>query len=74
MRHVRFSSYAGGEKVGTTIAHLLCKICKPQEGVIELNGVDFNLIPRTELRDFITYVPNNSMIVDGTIRDNLKVR
>jgi ABC-type multidrug transport system fused ATPase/permease subunit len=36
--------------------------------------VDFNLIPRTELRDFITYVPNNSMIVDGTIRDNLKVR
>lgn len=39
-----------------TLANLLCKLYAPQCGRLSLNGIPYELIPRVQIRDIISYV------------------
>ena len=55
------------------MAALLCKLYEPQRGNITLNGVDYRKIPKQPLREFISYLPQQSFMFAGTVRDNILV-
>lgn len=55
----------------TTIMRLLLRYMDPSEGIIEIDGADLrDLKPESWLRQ-IGYVPQETQILDGTIRYNL---
>lgn len=55
----------------STLTKLLTKLYEPNLGDISINGIPYKQIPRVQLRDYITYIPQRPLIVGGTIRDNL---
>jgi ABC-type multidrug transport system fused ATPase/permease subunit len=60
----------------STLVQLLCKIynCAPEDCDIILNdSLDFNSIPRTSLREIISYVPQRPFIFPGTIEENIRI-
>jgi ATP-binding cassette subfamily C protein LapB len=69
-----------GEKVGivgrmgsgkTTLHRLMINFYQPVEGAILMDGTDMNQIDPTELRRNIGYVPQDIMLFNGSIRDNI---
>lgn len=69
-----------GEKVGiigrmgsgkSTLQKLLMGFYAPQEGSILMAGTDINQLDPTDLRRNITYVPQDVVLFDGTIRENI---
>nr|WP_273327091.1 ABC transporter ATP-binding protein/permease [Vallitalea guaymasensis] len=57
----------------STIANLLLKLKKVDEGEITLNGLNINDIPFNYLRNKIGIISHNSYIFNGTIEDNLRM-
>jgi ABC-type multidrug transport system fused ATPase/permease subunit len=55
----------------STLTKLITKLYEPSLGDIAINGIPYESIPRVQLRDYITYIPQRPLIVGGTIRDNL---
>lgn len=55
----------------STIARLLMRFYDPQEGAVELGGVDIRRCKLAELRKKVTLVTQNIEIVQGNVRDNL---
>ncbi|WP_020618453.1 ABC transporter ATP-binding protein [Paenibacillus daejeonensis] len=55
----------------STIARLLMRFYDPQEGSVELGGVDIRLCKLGELRKKVALVTQNIEIVQGNVRDNL---
>ncbi|WP_373231249.1 ABC transporter ATP-binding protein [Cohnella sp.] len=73
--HVR-----AGEKVGiigrsgagkTTLIHLLCRFYDPDEGSIEIDGIDLRHIAIADLRRQVGIVFQETYLFDGTIADNI---
>jgi len=71
-----------GEKVGivgrmgsgkTTLQRLILNFYQPQEGAILMDGTDINQLDPTDLRRNIGYVPQDILLFDGTIRDNIVI-
>jgi ATP-binding cassette subfamily C protein LapB len=69
-----------GEKVGvlgvvgagkSTLLKLLAGLYKPQEGQILLDGLDIQHISRLALSERLGYLPQNTHLFAGTVRDNL---
>lgn len=60
---------SGGGK--TTAASLLYRFYEPQTGTIEIDGVPIGQIRRSELRDHIGLVPQDTILFNGTIRENI---
>lgn len=69
-----------GEKVGivgrmgsgkSTLQRLILDFYQPVEGAILMDGTDMNQIDPTELRRNIGYVPQDIMLFNGSIRDNI---
>lgn len=61
-------------KVGsgkTTLGKLLCGLIEPQQGTIRVDGFGLNQYDRAELRDGIGYLPQNSDLFTGTLKENL---
>ena len=55
----------------STLAKLLLRFYDPTEGRILLDGRDITGIPLRTLRELITLVPQDPMLLDGTIRENI---
>ena len=69
-----------GEKVGivgrtgsgkSSIVLSLSRIIEGLEGKIEIDGVDISKVNLDDLRQSITIVPQDSFLIEGTLRENL---
>ena len=55
----------------STLFHLLTRIEDPPDGSIFIDGMDIKKIKRGSLRKGIIYVPQETTVFSGTIRDNI---
>lgn len=55
----------------TTILNLLIGFVRPVDGHIYLDGHDLNDINLKSYRDFVSVVPQNTILFSGSIRDNI---
>jgi ATP-binding cassette subfamily C protein LapB len=55
----------------STIEKLLMGLYKPDQGTIRLDGIDLNQIDPVDLRRNIGYVPQDILLFDGSVRDNI---
>ena len=55
----------------TTLANLLLKLYEPTAGSITLEGVDVAEIPTAQLRELISYVPQDPLLFAGTVASNI---
>lgn len=63
----------GGTGSGkSTLANLLLRFYDPQEGSINLGGVNIRSLTQNDLRAQIGYVPQKAVIFSGTIADNIR--
>ncbi|WP_024955229.1 type I secretion system permease/ATPase [Sulfurospirillum arcachonense] len=69
-----------GEKVGiigkngsgkTTIEKLMLGLYAPDEGAILVDGIDINQIDPVDLRKNIGYVPQDVVLFNGTVKENI---
>lgn len=74
-------SVAAGEVVGlrgpsgtgkTTLLHLLLGLRTPSEGTLEVNGVDVAVLSRQAWTSAVGFVPQEPMLIEGTIADNIR--
>ncbi len=57
----------------TTILHLILRLHEVTGGQIEIDGVDIRDLPMRTLRNRIALVPQDSWIIDASLRENLLV-
>ena len=55
----------------STIMNMIIGFLKPTEGVVKIDGKDINIINLTDYRKFIAFVPQNSILFTGTIKENI---
>lgn len=55
----------------STVQRLILKLYTPQEGSILVDGTDLAQIDPAELRRDLGYVPQDSALFSGTVRDNI---
>ncbi|MFJ3776815.1 ABC transporter ATP-binding protein [Streptomyces sp. NPDC090075] len=55
----------------STLAGLLLRFQEPSRGRVLLDGQDIARLPVDEVRRHITLLPQESMLFDGTVRDNI---
>ncbi len=55
----------------STVANLILGLLQPDCGTIKINGISLEDIDLTALRKLIAYVPQDPVLVTGTIRDNV---
>ena len=55
----------------TTLIKLIQGLYRPTQGRVLLDGADINQFTRQEMADWIGYVPQETFLFTGTIRDNL---
>ncbi|MEX2489358.1 MAG: type I secretion system permease/ATPase [Pseudomonadales bacterium] len=81
LKQVSFSITLG-EKVGiigktgsgkSTIEKLIMNFYQPADGSILVSGTDINQIDPTDLRRNISYVQQDAILFDGTIRENIVI-
>jgi ATP-binding cassette subfamily C protein LapB len=69
-----------GEKVGiigkngsgkTTIEKMILGLYEPSEGSILIDGIDINQIDPVDLRKNIGYVPQDVILFNGTVKENI---
>ena len=67
-----FVGLVGGSGSGkSTLLKLLPRFYKAEEGQVLIDGLDINKVELYSLRRQIGVVPQDSLLFDGTIRDNL---
>ena len=67
-----FVGLVGGSGSGkSTLLKLLPRFYRPSEGKVLIDGLDINKLELYSLRRQIGVVPQDSLLFDGTIRDNL---
>ena len=67
-----FVGLVGGSGSGkSTLLKLLPRFYRPLEGRVLIDGLDINKLELYSLRRQIGVVPQDSLLFDGTIRDNL---
>ena len=66
-----FVGPSGGGK--TTLASLIARFFDPQEGTIRIGGLDIRDIPKERLMQYVSFVFQDSHLVKGTIKDNVKL-
>ena len=55
----------------STLLKLLLRFYKETYGTIQIYGTDIDKYPLKQLRDIITYIPQNSYLFEGTIEENI---
>ena len=58
----------------TSIEKLILGLYEPTEGSILMDGIDIKQIDPADLRSGISYVPQDVMLLKGTVKDNIIVR
>ena len=67
-----FVGMVGGSGSGkSTLLKLLPRFYRPEEGKVLIDGYDINKVELYSLRRQIGVVPQDSLLFDGTIKDNL---
>lgn len=66
---VGFTGATGSGK--STLFHLLTRVEEPPENSMFVDGVDVRQIKRDSLREGIIYVPQETTVFSGTVRDNI---
>ncbi len=61
---------SGGGK--TTLSALIYRFYEPQTGEITIDGVPIRTIRRESLREHVGIVPQDTILFDGTIRENIR--
>jgi len=56
----------------TTVSALLYRFYEAQSGVISIDGVPIQAIQRLSLREHIGIVPQDTILFDGSIRENIR--
>jgi subfamily B ATP-binding cassette protein MsbA len=56
----------------TTVSALLYRFYEAQSGTISIDGVPINRIQRQSLREHVGIVPQDTILFDGTIRENIR--
>lgn len=80
LRNVDFEVRAGerialvGESGGgkSTLLKLFARLYDPDEGSIEVDGRDIRRVQLRSLRQTISFVPQDPILFQGTVRDNLR--
>ena len=67
---VAFVGPSGGGK--TTLASLIARFFDPQEGTIRIGGLYIRDIPKERLMQYVSFVFQDSHLIKGTIKDNVK--
>jgi ABC-type bacteriocin/lantibiotic exporter with double-glycine peptidase domain len=63
----------GGNGSGkSTILKLINGLYHPQAGALHIDGIDIRQLDPQHLRRHVTYVPQNPVVFQGTIADNLR--
>lgn len=57
----------------STIAKVLLKLYRIQQGQIKLAGQDLTMINNSQLTGLVGYVPQNPALITGTIEENLRL-
>ncbi|MBY6058652.1 peptidase domain-containing ABC transporter [Leisingera daeponensis] len=57
----------------STFLRLVAGLLQPQTGVLTINGVNASQIPVSQLRQFISYVPAQPVLVHGSVAQNLRL-
>jgi len=57
----------------TTLAKLLCRLMDPTSGRVLLNGTPVDRVAFANLRDRVVLVPQEGMLLDGTVGDNVRM-
>ncbi|HZT99413.1 MAG TPA: ABC transporter transmembrane domain-containing protein [Ktedonobacteraceae bacterium] len=70
-RRVALVGYSGGGK--TTLAKLIARFYEIQEGSVKIDNVDNRMYPLHILRQNISMVLQDSVLFEGTIRENLEI-
>ena len=68
---VAFVGPSGGGK--TTLASLIARFFDPREGTIRVGGLDIRDIPKDHLMQCVSFVFQDSHLIKGTIKDNVKL-
>ena len=55
----------------TTLAKMIVNFYEPNQGNIRLGNMDWKMIDKKQLRQYINYLPQQSYIFSGSILDNL---
>lgn len=55
----------------STLVKLLPRLYEPQQGSIYIDGIDISKVNLQSLRDQLGYVPQDTTLFDGSIRDNI---
>ena len=80
LNHVNFTAKVG-EKIAiigstgagkSTLVNLLMRFLDTTSGELLMNGVNIREFTEKELREQIAFVPQNRMLFEGSIRDNLR--
>ncbi|MEB3262781.1 MAG: peptidase domain-containing ABC transporter [Synechococcus sp.] len=67
-----FVGMVGGSGSGkSTVLKLLPRFYRPESGSVKIDGLDINKVELYSLRRQIGVVPQDSLLFDGTIKDNL---
>ncbi len=56
----------------STLAHLLMRFIEPQHGVVRIDGHDIRKVELRSLRDQIGLVAQNTLLLNGTVAENLR--
>jgi len=66
---VGFVGKSGGGK--TTTIDMFMGLIQPEEGKVKIDGIDLNDIDKYAWKNLIAYLPQDSYLFKGTLRDNL---
>jgi ATP-binding cassette subfamily B protein/subfamily B ATP-binding cassette protein MsbA len=55
----------------TTLANLLLRFAEPTRGTVSVDGIDVRQCTRSSLREKIAFVPQEPILFQGTIRENI---
>ena len=71
----QFVAFVGATGAGkSTLTKLILRFYEPCSGQVKLDGVDLTDITQASLRQHLGYVSQDIFLMDGTIRDNLKLQ
>ncbi len=70
-RRVALVGYSGSGK--TTLARLIPRFYEIEQGSLKIDGLDNNIYPLHVLRQNISMVLQDSLLLEGTVRENLEI-
>lgn len=68
---VAFVGPSGSGK--STLANIIARFFDPQQGTVEIGGVDVKSIPKDQLMDTVSFVFQNSRLLKASILDNIRM-